>query len=217
MDLTRLGHAAVLVESTPTRILIDPGVYSDTWHGMADLDAVLITHQHPDHVDAANLARTMAANDGARLLVEPDVVPLVVEHGLDAEVSAPGTVVAIGGLSVEVVGGLHALIHDRIPRVGNVGYVISSHGGGPRFFHPGDAYDTVPEGVDILALPLTAPWATAGATADFLAAVDPVQAFPIHDATLSGLGESAYLRIVGGITGSPDVLVHVDPGGSLSL
>ncbi len=217
MDLTRLGHAAVLVEVGRTRILVDPGVYSDTWHALTDLDAVLVTHQHPDHVDAVNLVHTMAANSGARLLVEPDVVPLLAEHDLDAEAVTPGAVVGVGDLSVEVVGGRHALIHDQIPRIGNVGFVVSAGAHGPRFFHPGDAYDTVPERIDVLALPLTAPWATAGATADFLGTVGPSQAFPIHDATLSALGETAYLRIVGALTGNSGQLVPVEAGGSLSL
>ena len=41
MQITHLGHAAVLVETERARILIDPGNFSDRWHGITDLDAVL--------------------------------------------------------------------------------------------------------------------------------------------------------------------------------
>ena len=51
MEITHLGHATVLIEIGDVRVLIDPGSFSDQWHGLTGLDAVLITHQHPDHVD----------------------------------------------------------------------------------------------------------------------------------------------------------------------
>ena len=51
MQLTHLGHSAVLVQTDGARILIDPGNFSDAWHGLTDLDAVLVTHRHPDHLE----------------------------------------------------------------------------------------------------------------------------------------------------------------------
>ncbi len=86
VKLSRLGHAAVLVETAATRVLIDPGVYSDTWHALDDLDAVLVTHQHPDHVDVAGVHGLVGANPGIRVLVEGQVAPLLAERRLDAEV-----------------------------------------------------------------------------------------------------------------------------------
>ena len=35
MQLTHLGHSAVLVETSGTRVLIDPGNFSDAWHDLA--------------------------------------------------------------------------------------------------------------------------------------------------------------------------------------
>ena len=50
MRITHLGHAAVLVETDDARVLIDPGNFSTGWHGLTDLDAILVTHQHPDQL-----------------------------------------------------------------------------------------------------------------------------------------------------------------------
>ena len=73
MQITHLGHAAVLVETGAARILIDPGNFSDAWHGLTDLDAILVTHKHPDHLDPEHLPALLAGQSGRQALVEPSI------------------------------------------------------------------------------------------------------------------------------------------------
>ena len=156
MQITHLGHSAVLVEVGGTRILIDPGNFSDEWHSLTDLDVILVTHLHPDHVDPEHAPALVRANPQARVLVEPGVLSAV---PLDrAEPITADTSLALGGVSVAAVGGLHAVIHPDIARIGNVGLVISAEGE-PTCFHPGDSLAAVPAGVDVLAVPAYGPWA----------------------------------------------------------
>lgn len=216
MQIHRLGHAALLIETPYVRLLMDPGSYSTDWHGLADLDAVLITHQHPDHVDVDNLAELMGINPAARLITEEAVTSMVAGAELEGKTAAPGETVEVGPVKVEVVGGVHALIHESIPLVGNVGYVLSE-GDGARLFHPGDSYGYAPQGVDVLALPITAPWARVGTTADFLIEVSPSEAFPIHDAILSDAGRALYIRMAEVIAGETTSLYEVPPTGSLNI
>jgi L-ascorbate metabolism protein UlaG (beta-lactamase superfamily) len=188
MEITHLGHAAVLVEAADTRILIDPGNLSDEWHGVVDLDAVLVTHMHPDHVDPEAVPALVAANPQAQILVEPEVLsayqlpgdvhPLFVDSSLD-----------IGGLHIATVGGLHAVIHKDLPRIGNVGIVISGEGE-PTFFHPGDSLATMPHGIDVVAVPAYGPWAAMKETIDFVRAVDARHGFLIHEGLLNKRGRT---------------------------
>ncbi|MFP3915628.1 MAG: MBL fold metallo-hydrolase [Actinomycetota bacterium] len=216
MRISRNGHSALLIETGDARVLTDPGSFSDTWHSLADLDAILITHQHPDHVDVAAIARLPGAGSSVRIVAEEAVVPMLAEQGLGAETAQPGDRISIGSLEVEVVGGRHALIHEKIPRVGNVGYVLSQESGA-RLYHPGDSYEYPLDGVDVLALPLAAPWAKAAEMADFLAAVRPGRAFPIHDAILSETGRSLYLRLAGELGGDGVELHPVGVTGTLEM
>ncbi|MFZ0529477.1 MAG: MBL fold metallo-hydrolase [Propionicimonas sp.] len=185
MQLTHLGHSAVLVETPGSRILIDPGNFSDAWHGLTDLDLILVTHLHPDHVDPVHAPGLVAANPQARVLVEPGVLDAV---GLPrAEPLRADTTVEIGGVVVAAVGGLHAVIHRDIPRIGNVGLVVTASGE-PTFFHPGDSLAAIPSGVDVLAVPAYGPWAAMKETVDFARAVGAPQGFAIHDGLLNERG-----------------------------
>ena len=218
MRITHLGHSCLLVETTTARVLVDPGTLSTGWEELTGLDAVLITHAHPDHVDVERLPQLLEANDGALLRTEPELAASLADSGLDVASSDvdlaplhPGEHLDVGGLRVRAVGGTHALIHDAVPRIGNIGLLLSATGE-PVLFHPGDSYASAPEGVDVLALPISAPWAASRETVDFLRAVRPRVAVPVHDALLSAAGRAVYLRNVTSL--APEGTHLHDTGGS---
>jgi len=185
MQITHLGHSAVLLEVAERRVLIDPGNFSDSWHGLTDLDAILVTHLHPDHLDPAHVPALVAANPGAGLYVEPQVLTVV-----DLPTAQPvhaDTSLDLGGVAVSAVGGLHAVIHRDIPRIGNVGLVVTAEGE-PTFFHPGDSLEAIPAGIDVVAVPAYGPWAAMKETIEFLRSVASPQGFCIHEGLLNQRG-----------------------------
>ena len=93
------------------------------------------------------------------------------------------------------MGEKHALINEALPRVGNLGLVMRAEGE-PSLFHPGDAYDGEPGQVDILALPLNAPWTASRDTVAFARRISPRVCVPIHDGLLNTIGRQLYLSQV---------------------
>jgi L-ascorbate metabolism protein UlaG (beta-lactamase superfamily) len=197
MRISHLGHSAVLVETDAARVLIDPGNFSTGWHGLTDLDAILVTHAHPDHFDPEHVPALVAANPDAKVLVEPSVAEKAAD--LRAEPLGAGEQTALGDLLISAVGGTHAEIHRDLPRIGNVGFVLTSEGQ-PTLFHPGDSLATVVEGVDVLAVPAYGPWAAMKETVDFVRAVGALEGFPIHDELLSDRGRALVSGRVGDMT-----------------
>ena len=196
MELTHLGHACLLVETDGARVLFDPGTFSSGFEQLTDLTAVVVTHQHRDHVDVERLPALLAANPGARLLAEPETVHQLREASIDAEPLHPGDEVDLAGVPLRGAGGHHAVIHPDVPRVGNVGMLLgrsTSDGGSGLLLHPGDAYDVAPSGVDVLALPLWAPWAKTWEMVDYLRAVSPAVAVPVHEGPLQPPARAIYL------------------------
>ncbi len=216
MRVTHIGHSCLLVETSSARVLIDPGTFTRGFEELTGLDGVLVTHAHVDHVDVERLPQLLEANDGARLLTEPEVAAELTRAGLPAGPLHPGDTCEFADLSVTAVGGLHAVIHADLTRIGNVGLVLRE-AEGPTLFHPGDAIDTVPgrdavPGPLVLALPVNAPWAAAKETADFLRAAAPRAWFPIHDGLLSPTGRAVYLRVIGGL--APEDAERLDLAGA---
>jgi L-ascorbate metabolism protein UlaG (beta-lactamase superfamily) len=190
MRITHLGHACLLLEMAGSRLLLDPGTFAGDLTGVRDLDAVLVTHQHPDHLDPQRFPALVADNPGARVICDPGSLEVIRGMGLDATThDGPSRV---GEVTVTPVGEVHALIHDELPRIPNVGVRLDADGE-PSFFHPGDALDAEPGEVDVLAFPLQAPWQRSREMTAFLRRLDPPHAVPVHDGLLQPRGRDLYL------------------------
>lgn len=206
MRITHLGHASLLVEIADTRILLDPGGWSPDAFEQRDLAAVLVTHQHPDHLDQERLPSLLEANPGAQLFTDPDTATLLQDKGVDATALTAGDTRELGAVVLTGIGELHALIHDDLPRISNTGMRLQADGE-PTFFHPGDALDADPGPVDVLAFPLNAPWQRSREMTAFLRTHAAAHAVPVHDALLSDVGRRLYLGQAGNL-GSPDTRIH---------
>lgn len=202
MLVTRFGHAAVLVETGDARVLVDPGVFSaDEAFALDKLDAVVVTHQHPDHLDRERVGGLLDRNREALLIADPETAE---QLGAPWRAHGDGDVVEFGATTLRAVGEIHAEIAPQLPRVANVGVVLSDESGS-TFFHPGDSYATAPAGVDVLALPLSAPWAKVSETIAFVQQVAPRTAFPIHDRTISDAAYDIYWTHVANFGGVDDM------------
>lgn len=191
MRVTHLGHACLLVEIADRRILVDPGSFSTGFEDLTGLDAVLVTHNHADHFDPDRVAALLRANPDATVHTDPLTAEKLRAVGLAAVPAQQGEDFTVGDVTVSPVGELHAFNHDAMPRIPNVGVVLRA-GGEPSLFHPGDAYDGEPGDVDVLAHPLSAPWAASRDSIAFVARIAPKVFIPIHDALLSEVGHRMY-------------------------
>ena len=195
MRLTKYTHSCVRLDDGDRRLVIDPGTFSPDGElatALGGVQAVMVTHEHPDHVDPDALAAAAAA--------EPDLrvwAPAVVCARLDEVAELRGRSTAVeqdesftaGGFEVRTFGGQHALIHPSIPVVANVGYLV-----GGAVYHPGDSFAVPEVPVERLLLPLHAPWSKVSEVLDHVIAVRAPHVHQIHDGLLNERGRG----LVGG-------------------
>jgi L-ascorbate metabolism protein UlaG (beta-lactamase superfamily) len=213
MRITKLEHAAFVLEKDGAKLVVDPGNFSRRLADPSGVAAVVITHEHADHWDAPHLAALLDANPGVPIYGPQGVKDAASDFSITAV--APGDSVTAGPFELAFFGGKHAVIHSSIPVVDNVG--VSVDGG--AVYYPGDSF-AVPEGVevDVLAAPSSAPWLKIGEAIDFILAVKPRRAFPTHEMINSEAGRKmAKDRIGWAAQQNGGALLDLDAGDSVEL
>lgn len=210
MRLTKFGHSCIRLEKDGHVLVIDPGTFTDVPAALDGAEAILVTHEHADHLDPDAVLPILRRNAALELHAPEKVAgQLRSRANSDGEagvserihVIEPGAEATIAGFAVRVFGGQHALIHPHIPVVPNLGYLIDG-----SLYHPGDSL-VVPHQVQVktLLVPVHAPWSKMGEVLDFVIGVRPEKAHPIHDGLLNETGLAmveGHITRLGGWYGS---------------
>ncbi|MFJ5058884.1 MBL fold metallo-hydrolase [Streptomyces nigra] len=198
MKLTKKSHSCVRLEKFGRTLVIDPGGFTEA-DATDGAEAILVTHEHPDHFDEGRLRAALEADPATQVWTLRSVAEQLSS-------AFPGRVHTVGhgdtftaaGFDVEVHGELHAVIHPDIPRITNVGYLVDAG----KVFHPGDALTVPSRPVETLMLPVMAPWNKISEVIDYVRELKPQRAYDIHDALLTDLARPTYDRQIGALGGA---------------
>ena len=206
--ITRIADSCLLVTADDGTTLFDPGAFAFSWEGIdlsqiGDVQQILITHEHADHVSAEFVNWVIDRGEDVRVYANDAVIGMLADSGIAASAAAPH------GFSSE--DGLHApLPNGATPP--NRSWTIDS-----VITHPGDSYDAT-SSAPVLALPLVTPWGTMHASIGFAQRLGPAMVVPIHDFYLSTTGRAWVTKLASGVLGSAGIdLVNLDPGDSFSV
>lgn len=193
MKLTKYQHACFTLEKDGATLVVDPGTYSHDFIVPDHVDAIVITHEHPDHLDESRVAAILQANPKATVIAHESIAGRYTPYTSVA--AKVGEIYTIGAFTLRFFGGQHANIANSIPVPPNLGVLIED-----RLYYPGDSF-VIPEAVPVreLALPASAPWMKMSESMEFLAQVKPEFTFPTHDAILSDDGKQLADRLLGAV------------------
>lgn len=197
MRLTKYTHACVRLERDGQVLVIDPGTWSEA-SALTGADAVLVTHEHTDHLDVLRLAG----------LGVPVYAPAEADISrLDVIKVSSGETFTAAGFEVRAVGDRHALIYDGQPDCANLGYIVDG-----TVYHPGDSLHVPDQPIETLLVPAQASWLKLNEAIDFVKAIAPQRALAIHDAQLN---ERGLHGVVGWHSEQSSVYRYLAPGESL--
>jgi L-ascorbate metabolism protein UlaG (beta-lactamase superfamily) len=184
MKIMKFGQCCLLIEVGGKRILTDPGVFSTTQNDLTDLDLILITHEHGDHLHSESLQTILEKNPQAKVVTNTSVGKVLTEMGVAFDVLEGRATGTHADVSIEAFDGEHVEIIDDFGIVQNTGYFIDN-----QLFYPGDAYTNPDKAVPVLALSVAGPWCKLSDAIKYARLVKPSKAFPVHDYMLSEAGK----------------------------
>ncbi|GAB3602146.1 MBL fold metallo-hydrolase [Microbacterium aureliae] len=212
MRVTKFEHATLTLQEAGKTLVVDPGSFTAPLSELEQVVAVVITHEHPDHWTPDHLERILKKFPDALVYGPAGVVAAAGD--IDVHEVAPGDEVMVEPFRLAFFGGRHAVIHESIPVIDNVGVLVND-----AFYYPGDSC-AVPDGVEVklLAAPVGAPWLKIGEAMDFVLAVAPRQAFGTHDMTLSRIGrDMGRARLSWATEQGGGEFLALDPGDSTDV
>ncbi|QNE21358.1 MBL fold metallo-hydrolase [Kribbella qitaiheensis] len=213
--LTTLGHSCVLLElaaadGSVRRLILDPGNLTAPLTATVAVDAVLITHPHPDHVDPSQLA-ALAAGRELPIFGGAGLGSYLSEAGIDAVTELEPGEHEIAGIQVRVGSAPHEVIHPALPLPANLTYEIGG------VFAPGDAFAR-PEGqTEVLLAPTGAPWMKLLETISYVAEVAPQRMVPVHDGGLGPAHRTLHTTVMKKFAPEGTEVSVLAPGQSLEF
>lgn len=179
MKIKKIGHCCLYIQTSGVNILTDPGAFSTEQNDIKNIDLILITHEHADHLHIESLKTVLLNNTEARVFTNLGVGKILETENIKFEILERRSTQEVNGVMIEAFDGKHEEIFEEIGQVQNTGYLIDN-----KFFYPGDSFCNPNKTVDILALPVAGPWCKISDAIRYALLLKPKKVFPVHDGML---------------------------------
>lgn len=189
MKIKKLGHCCFIIEPKEgVRVMTDPGApdYSGNTDGEMNINAVLITHEHGDHLHIDTLKKVLENNPNAIVVTNTSVGKLLDAEGISYTKVEDCEDLEIEGVKIAGFGDKHAEIYKEFGQVQNTGYMID------KLCYPGDSFSYPQTDVDILALPVAGPWMKIKNAIEYTLEINPRICFPVHDGMIKPFFQAIY-------------------------
>ncbi len=199
------------MEKDGARLVIDPGIWSGT-DPLADANALLITHEHVDHINADIVRTALERDGGLGLWTTGAVAERFAGFGDRVHAVGHGDAFTAAGFEVHVYGREHAPVYPGIPIVANVGFAVDGN-----LFHPGDSFTVPDEPITTLLLPISAPWLKATDMFTYAKAIRPKISYAIHDELLNANGLGLVQMLATALLADAGGYARLEPGASAEI
>lgn len=181
MKISKYLHSCLVFELNGYKLLFDPGKFSFA-EGLikpemfADVNGIIITHLHPDHLDVDVLKQILAINN-APVYTNAQVAQILTKEAIPHTVWEDGTY-NVGPFKLQAITVKHELILDNpLPQM--TGFIIND-----KVLHPVDSMEESLlqyKGIELLIMVTMAPFTNELRITHFADRLEPKQILPVHD------------------------------------
>jgi L-ascorbate metabolism protein UlaG (beta-lactamase superfamily) len=181
MKISKYLHSCLVFELNGYKLLFDPGTFSFaeglvTPQMFADVQAIVLTHIHPDHYDIDILKSILILNN-AQILTNTQIGQQLDKAGISYTL-LENEILRLGPFKLQAFPVAHELIMDNpLPQM--TGFLIND-----KVLHPVDSMEDKLldyKDIELLLMVTMAPFANEPRISAFADKLQPKQIFPVHD------------------------------------
>lgn len=184
MKITKYEHSCVVMEEGRSKLIIDPGIYSNSLVDITDVTALVITHVHADHFDESKVEKIIKMNLNVQIFSTEEVAKEISAKNV-VEVE-PSKIYRVGDFNLEFVGQMHEVVDPKTPIAQNSGVLVNG-----LFYSPGDSYEVPTKPFKILSVPKSGPWLRVKDALPMFEKSDCTLVIGTHDALINDQGHAS--------------------------
>lgn len=210
MKLTKYEHACLILDNDQSRLVIDPGCFTNLPDDLSGVGCIVVTEEHIDHFNLENIQKILTQSPEAVIISTDVVVDELAKSGIQATVIKGNQNIDQAGYHLSFFETPHAAVYRKSP-CQSLSVKVDDY-----LFYPSDSYNTIDDTVEVLALPTSGPWHKLEEAIDLANTIESPTVLATHNWLYNEDGEKvANSFIKNNILDKDRNYVYLKPGESL--
>lgn len=190
MKITKFGHACLIIENENSKLVIDPGEFTQLLPELTNVSVLVITDEHFDHFNPDNVKKIIEQSPDVQVYSTRVVAGKLAEQKIDCHAVEDSLEIDNGGFKVSLNEVDHAVVYGVSPcRVLTIRV-------DDFLYYPSDSFEETNAKVKVLALPTSGPWFKLSEAIDLMKATDSEYILATHNSLNSNEGNEVANRFI---------------------
>lgn len=207
MKLTKYEHACLILDNGTSRLVIDPGCFTNLPSDLSGVGCLVVTEEHVDHFDLNNVRKLIEQNPNLKIFTTKSVNTQLSKDGVDSVGIEGKAVVKEAGYTLSFYETDHAPVYQKSP-CRSLSTKVDDY-----LYYPSDSYNSITDKVEILALPTSGPWHKIEEAIDFANSIRSQKILVTHNGLYNDDGNAVANNFIKtNLSDSSREFLYLKPG-----
>ena len=210
MKLTKYEHACLILDNGKSRLVIDPGCFTNLPSDLTNVGCLVVTEEHVDHFDLENIRKIAKQNPEVKIFTTEPVSTQLSEANITSVTIVGEQTFKEAGYVINFYETDHAPTYRKSP-CRSLSIKIDDY-----LYYPSDSYNPSDDEVEILALPTSGPWHKVEEAIDFANSIKSKKILVTHNGLYGDNGNAVANHFIKmNIADESREYIFLKPGDSL--